>query len=102
MRTTILDVLQAVSHVAREHGGVKAWGYAPPPRLRLAGGEGAETGVRALEIAIDAVAGAEVDEELLTRELSARLGPPDVRVRRYRGAAEPRTMFRLVTIGRGA
>ena len=98
---TILDVLHAVTRVARVHEEVEAWWYAPPQRLRVAGG-GAETGnTPATEVAIDAPDGVEVDHERLARELRDLLNAPDLRVRRHLGADEPRVLFRLVTTRRG-
>jgi hypothetical protein len=99
---TILDVLHAVTRVAREHREVEAWWYAPSRRLRLGGESPAAGPAQVPEVAIDTATGAVVDEELLARELKALLGTNDVRVRRYQGAAEPRALFRLVTTRRNA
>jgi hypothetical protein len=97
---TILDVLHAVTRVARGHQDVDAWWYAPPQRLRVAGDVPAVDEQRTIEVAID-VAGPTVDEEMLARELRDLLSVPDVRVRRRRESGEPRTLFRLVTTRRG-
>jgi hypothetical protein len=99
---TILDVLHAVTRVARDHREVEAWWYAPSRRLRLAGDSPDAGPAPMTEVAIDTATGTSVDEDLLARELKALLGTKDVRVRRYEGAAEPRALFRLVTTRREA
>jgi hypothetical protein len=99
---TILDVLRAVTRVAREHPEVEAWWYAPALRLRVAGDASDGQTAPVPEVAIDAAKNIDVDEELLSQELQALLEMPEVRVRRYEGAAEPRTLFRLVTTRRDA
>jgi hypothetical protein len=97
---TILDVLRAVTRVAGGHREVEAWWYAPPQRLRVDGGAppGSDSGPP--EVAVDAAVGADVDHDLLARELGDLLRVPRVRVRRYQGSAEPRALFRLVTTRR--
>ena len=96
---TILDVLHAVTRVARAHAEVESWWYAPPQRLRLAG-ELAPDDAPAPELAVEAASGQAIDADLLAREVRAFLEVPIVRVRPHRGSAEPRALFRLVTTRR--
>jgi hypothetical protein len=92
---SILDVIQGVKRVASAHPEVDVWWYAPPVRLRL-GGELPRTAGAASSIEV-VVEGSGVVCARIAQDLSLALADADVTVRIYRGDAEERQLFRVMS-----
>jgi hypothetical protein len=95
---SILDVVRAVKALAREYQEVKAWWYAPPRRLRLAGERPSETGGRQVEIAIEGNCDPGTCDRI-ARQLSHALRQAPVHVRPYRGRPDDARLYRLLSAG---
>ena len=95
-KPSILDVVRAVKHVAALEPHVRAWWYAPPVRMRLAGERRAAEPARALEVVIEASADL-AECARIARALSHELGAVPLSVRVHSGAEEPRHLFRLMS-----
>ncbi len=96
---SILDLLDAVTRVSRDHGDVRAWWLVPHARLALKGSpsERAQAG-RELEIALEVAPGATPDWRRIERELASRLPGAAVTVRAHAGDQEPRQLLRLLSV----
>ncbi len=90
----ILDVMRAVRAVAPDHPEIRAFWYAPAQRLHLAGRAPKAPEV---EVAVEPRSPGSADFDVIARELSAQLRPATVAVRTYRGDAEERHLFRIVS-----
>jgi hypothetical protein len=96
---SILDVVTAVKRAAPAHGGVIAWWYAPPRRLRLEGERAPREAPPDVEVVVELARGSNADPARIAAELATALRLPSVRVRQHRGAEEPRRLFRIVSAG---
>jgi len=97
-RPSILDVLRAVRDVSRTHPGVCAWWYAPGHALRLQGALAGGEARPALEVVVETDDDG-IDLARIGGEISARLRHGPVSVRRHRGNAEDRQLYRLLSRG---
>ena len=95
---SILDVLHAVSEVGASHPEIHTWWYAPVRRMRLRGEMLREEHGRAeLEVVVEA-GSPDADLSRIGRELAESLGGGGaVSVRKHRGQAEERQLYRLLT-----
>jgi hypothetical protein len=100
-RPSILDVLRAVRDVSRIHPGVRAWWYAPGHGLRLQGSLAGEGAGGTLEVVVESD-DERADLARIGGELSGRLRHGPVSVRRHRGHAEERQLYRLLSRGKAA
>ena len=96
---SILDVLRAVREVGPTHPEVRAWWYAPGQRVRLQGVLAGEEARDALEVVIEAD-GDGADLPRIAGDLADRLRHGRVAVRRHRGNAEERQLYRLLSRGK--
>jgi hypothetical protein len=84
---TVLDIVQAVTHLAASHSEVAVWWYT---RAGVAGAP-------AILLVLEPRDGALPDEASIGAALAARFGPEAVAVRMHRGAGETQALYRLLT-----
>jgi hypothetical protein len=89
---SVLDVVQAVTHLAASHPEVGVWWYT---RSGVAGGP-------AILLVLEPRGGALPDTAAIGAALAARFGPEAVALRLHRGAAETQSLYRLLTTAKAS
>lgn len=87
--------MRAVREVALAHGDVRSFWYAPERRLPLGGRRDGD--VPKVVVVVEARPATSPDFDAIAKDLSTLLHPAEVAVRAYRGDAEERHLFRLIS-----